>query len=432
MIVFNTKPVALVLGGTVPHIELIIQLKKRGYYTILVDYLPNPPAKVVADEHIQESTLDQNKVLEIAKDRNASLVICGCVDQANITACYVMEQLGKEPPYSYEKAKLITNKGYMKKKMMENNIPTSKFYYVEDIAQADGIDISYPVMVKPADSNSSNGVKKAANKEEMLIHLKEALVISRNQKAIVEEFITGREISAYCFVTQGKAKLLMTAERISTYDGEKKVIKCYASIAPARISKEAELEAERIANCIARVFGLDNTPIFFQGIVNGDSISVIEFAPRVAGGISFMTIKENTGFDMISAVIDSYLGKAVSLTNYHKPKYFMSVNTIYGKDGVYGSTEGYEDLIADQTITHMFFHKTPGAIIDNSRASSSRIGAFISSGTSEEDMYKKVGKAYGKLNVYNEKGHSMIRRELNIYNRLYLKEHLNHQSESRE
>lgn len=76
------RPVAIVLGGTVPHKELIEQLKKRGYFTILVDYLQNPPAKAVADIHIQESTLDKEKVLEIAKEYHASLTICGCVDQA--------------------------------------------------------------------------------------------------------------------------------------------------------------------------------------------------------------------------------------------------------------------------------------------------------------------------------------------------------------
>ena len=53
------KKNALVLGGTVPHISLIKKLKERGYHTILVDFLSNPPAKTFADEHIQESTLDK-------------------------------------------------------------------------------------------------------------------------------------------------------------------------------------------------------------------------------------------------------------------------------------------------------------------------------------------------------------------------------------
>ena len=61
----QNKPVAIVLGGTNPHVTLINKLKARGYYTVLVDYLPNPPASKVADEHIQESTLDKEVVAKM-------------------------------------------------------------------------------------------------------------------------------------------------------------------------------------------------------------------------------------------------------------------------------------------------------------------------------------------------------------------------------
>ena len=40
----NNKPIAIVLGGIFPHAEVIKKLKKRGYYTVLVDYFDNPPA----------------------------------------------------------------------------------------------------------------------------------------------------------------------------------------------------------------------------------------------------------------------------------------------------------------------------------------------------------------------------------------------------
>lgn len=407
------KQIALVLGGTVPHMELIRQLKERGYYTILIDYLDNPPAADVADEHIKESTLDEEKVLEIAKKRSASLVISGCVDQANISACYALENMGLYAPYSYDVAKKITNKGYMKRVMSENGIPTSQYIYVENSAEIPQIDIEYPVMVKPADSNSANGVKKAYDEGEMREYLGEALKISRNGRAIIEGFVEGQEISAYCFVQNHKAKLLMTAERLSITEGQEKVIKCYASIAPARISKQAEKKAEEITTKIANAFGLNNTPLFFQGIVQGDDIYVIEFAPRVGGGISYRTILSNTGFDIISATIDSYLGRSPEY-RYHNPKHIYVVNTIYGEDSVYDHMEGFEELIDNGTIEYMFYHKKKGAILDNSRASSSRIGAFIVKADDETEMFEKVKKAYETLDAKDETGNSIIRKELNI------------------
>src|SRR5690554_5176276 len=118
---------AIVLGGTVPHIALIERLKMRGYYTVLVDYLSDPPAKEYADEHIQESTLDPRIVLEIARNIETDLVISACIDQANAIACYVAERLNLPHPYSYDTALDVTQKHRMKSIMEQAGIPTSDF-----------------------------------------------------------------------------------------------------------------------------------------------------------------------------------------------------------------------------------------------------------------------------------------------------------------
>ena len=118
---------AIVLGGTRPHITLIQKLKNRGYYVILLDYLSAPVAKEYADEHIQESTLDKDLVLRIAKEQNVDLVISTCIDQANVTAAYVCEKLGLPRPYDSEVALNVTDKLMMKDILIKNNIPTSKY-----------------------------------------------------------------------------------------------------------------------------------------------------------------------------------------------------------------------------------------------------------------------------------------------------------------
>lgn len=411
----NNKEIAIVLGGTVPHCELIRQLQSRGYYVLLIDYLPNPPAKQVADEHIQESTLDKEAVLRVAKERKASLVICGCVDQANITACYVMEKLNHRPPYSYDTALRITNKGEMKKTMLENDIPTSKYYYFDNNDDLKGIDLRFPVMVKPADSNSANGVRKAYDMHELSIYLEDALQISRNHRAIVEEFVEGVEISAYCYIKNHHAKLLMAAERLSVLDGEDEVIKCYSSVAPARIGERAEKEAAMIATKIAEAYQLDNTPLFFQGILSDGKISVIEFAPRVGGGSCFKTIKENTGFDVIEATIDSWLGHSVSFESWHYPKEVIVVNTVYGKDGNFEKITGYQQFLEDGTIEALYPIRSAGEKIDNSRASSSRICFIVVKADTLFDVVDKIRKIYHEMDVVSSDGKSLLRKDISIY-----------------
>lgn len=408
------KPVALVLGGTVPHVHLIELLKGRGYYTILLDYTPNPPAKEFADEHLPVSTLDPDAVLDVARRRNACLVISTNVDQANVTCCYVAEKLGLFSPYSYETALNVTDKQRMKKIMLDNNIPTSKYIQVGSLEEAKAIDLRFPLMVKPADSNSANGVKRVSSQEELERYLPDSLRFSRNGKAIIEEFVTGKEISAYGVIVNDEAKLIMHQERVSVYDGEDKVIKCYASLAPSRITETAADKAEQILTMIAKAFHLDNTPLFFQGIVNGEDISVIEFAPRVGGGISFQTIKDATGYDIIVAALDSYLNIPISVDSWHPMNGKYAVNQIYGTNGVYNNTTGVEALVENGTVNVLSFYKHKGDIIDSSRASSSRIGVMVVSDKTEAGLRHKISKAFSQLDSFDINGKSIIRRDLNL------------------
>lgn len=408
------KPIAIVLGGTVPHSSLVQKLQKRGYYTILLDYLENPPAKQYADEHIKESTLDKEVVLKVASERNASLVIATCIDQANSTCCYVAEKLGLPHPYNYQTSIDVTDKVRMKDIMIKSDIPTSRYVYVTSVEEALNLSLQYPLMVKPADSNSANGVKKVLNEEELRENLPIALKFSRNKYAIVEEFVEGVEISAYCVIVSGKAHLLMTQERVSVIEGEGNVIKCFAAFAPARISKEATQNAENIATKLAKSFGLDNTPLFFQGIVRGDKISVIEFAPRIGGGMSFHTIHEGTGFDILESSIDSFLGTPISLDGFHHMDKCFALNQIYGNNGYYDHTTGCDQLLSEGICEKISFYKPHGDYIDASRASSSRIGVMVFCDKSPELIRNKILKAFEIVDSYNTEGKSMMRHDLNF------------------
>ena len=410
------KKVALVLGGTVPHVSLVKKLKERSFYVVLLDYLENPPAKQYADEHIKESTLDKDAVLKVAKELKAEIVISTCVDQANSTCCYVAERLGLPHPYSYQTSLDVTDKVRMKDIMIKNGVPTSRYVYVKNIEEALNQNLKYPLMVKPADSNSANGVKKVKDIDELKEYLPVALEFSRNGYAIVEEFVTGVEISAYCVIVNKHAKLMMAQERISVIEGASNTIKCYAAYAPARISPVAMAKTEVIATQIAQAFNLDNTPLFFQGIVNGDDISVIEFAPRVGGGISSQTIKYSTGFDIIDAAIDSFFCKPIDLSNWTPMNKVYAVNQIYGINGFYDKTIGGEELLADGTVENLSFYKKSGDYIDESRASSGRIGVMVFSADSENNIRKKIRKAFDCLDCLDKEGKSILRRDLNLDN----------------
>ena len=199
----------LVLAGGSDQIALIQELKKYKHEIILLDYFENPPAKQYADKHIQASTLDVNAVVDVAKNENVGLITTACTDQALMTVAEVSEKLGLPCYISHKTGLNVTNKAYMKKVFIDNNIPTSKHIIVDDVYCIDEKlkDFQYPLVVKPVDCNSSKGVKKVENVEMLKLALIDAISYSRTNTAVVEEFKKGVELSCDLYVQDGTENL---------------------------------------------------------------------------------------------------------------------------------------------------------------------------------------------------------------------------------
>lgn len=406
----ENKKTAIVLGGTSPHISLLNNLKERGYHTVLVDYYENPPAKQYADEHIQESTLDKEKVLEIAKEKSVDLVISTSIDQANVTACYVGEQLDLPIPYSYDTALNITNKILMKEIMCKNGIPTSKFLKVSGITEVTGSDLLFPLVVKPADTTGSKGVRKVYNHKELEIYLKEAIELSRNMQAIVEEFVSGIEIQADFLVEDGEVTLIMTREKQKKVsDNEDFVLQSLGSIVPAPLTKNAKTNILLIAEQIVQSFKLNNTPFFIQAIVEKDKVNVIEFACRTGGGLSYSMIKIITKFDILDATINSFLKKPVDVKNI-EPESCFATYLIYTDAGVFSNIEGFEYLLEQNIIEQYYTFKTKGMSIGANMTSGDRVGAFLVKGDNILEVKKKLNLAVDKLEVFDINKNKIMRK----------------------
>lgn len=409
----SEKPRIIVLGGTDSHCILLEHLKERGFYTILVDYLDSPLAKDYADLHLQISTFDKEEVLKAAEEFKVSAIMTASVDQVNTTACYVAEKLGLPRPYNYATAERIIDKSEMKRAMVSRGIPTTKYVYLEIDDPIENIDLTFPVVTKPVDNHGASGVKVSRNVKELEQYLKEARSFSRSGRTVVEEFFSGVEVSAYTVVKDGKANIIMISARQSVCEGADQVMKCYATVTPTGISETAVKKIQKAADGIAEEFGLLNTPLHVQAIVDGDDISVIEFAARVAGGLSTDIIRKHIGLDLIDVAIDSWLGNEMDI--YTKPldKYY-AVNLIYGKDGIYDHIEGIDDYIDNGAIEEFHCFRKKGAKISGEKANSCRVAAFVTEGETREDLHNKAEEIFSKISVVGTDGSDLIRRDLII------------------
>ena len=84
----------LLLGGSAQQLVAIRAAKELGYYTVVMDYLPDNPGQYEADKFYGESTTDVEAVYRIAKEEQVEGILAYASDPAALPAAIVAERLG--------------------------------------------------------------------------------------------------------------------------------------------------------------------------------------------------------------------------------------------------------------------------------------------------------------------------------------------------
>lgn len=400
---------AIVLAGGFDQIALIKELKARNYQVYLIDYYDNPPAKHYADKHYVGSTLNIDYVREVASEVKPDLICTACTDQALLTTAIVSEEMGLPTYISAETARNVTNKSYMKKVLMDNQIPTSKYYAVHKLTEIDNLDLKYPLIIKPADCNSSKGVKKASNRQELISNLNDALNYSRTHTAIIEEFKSGKEFSADFYIKDGQAKLLsVTESKKIPNNGAFTIAK---SVYPVT-TIEQNTTIEQIGQSIAKAFHLTNTPLLVQMIEEDGMMYVLEFSARMGGGSKYQLIKELSGVDIMSVYAQLITGDPVAEISVTPYEGFAEVDYIYCNNGVFKSLTGFDSALMNNTIDYFFSYKLPGSEITQSLTSGDRIGGVLITGHSQNELMAKREIFNNMVKVIDSEGNDMMNHKL--------------------
>lgn len=398
----------IILGGGNDQITLIEELKKRlaDMYIILIDYFDDPLAKNFADKHIIQSTLNKEKVLEIALQEDIDLIITACTDQALLTMAYVSEKLNLNCYLTYDQALNLTNKAYMKKKMLESNIPTSKYKIINSLDCLEFKDMSYPLVVKPVDSNSSKGIRKITARDQIDEAIKEAYHISRTRKVIIEEYFEGEEYSVDAFLLNGEAHIIICTKYDKISDNNERFTILQSSY-PVDFSIQTKEWIREIIRKIGHAFKLDNVPIFIQLLINKDKVSVIEFSARTGGGSKQHFIRDLTGVNVIENLLDITFGKKPKILEL-EPNLHASIVYIYSRPGIFSGLTYAEELKKQKIIQDYFYYKSIGMIVNKAETSSDRVAGYFVKDTNRERLKEKIRYTDSCLTVLNENGEDIM------------------------
>ena len=154
---------------------------------------------------------------------------------------------------------------------------------LEEIAYLVKEELSYPVFVKPSNSGSSVGIKKAHNEEELIQAVKHASMY--DYKILIEEEIKGREVECAVIgneqVEASCVGEILPAEEFYTFDAKYKNAESRVEI-PAKIPKNI---SDEIRNTAIKAFkavdgsGLSRVDFFIENETNRVIINEINTMP---------------------------------------------------------------------------------------------------------------------------------------------------------
>ena len=304
----------MILGGNFFQKTAIIRAKELGYYVITVDYLPENPGHVFADEYHNISTIDKDAVLGLAERLKIDGILSYASDVSAPTAAYVAEKLDL-PTNPLSSVNILTNKGQFRQFMKENGIDGiygDSFTDCDD-AKVFAIKCGFPIVVKPVDSSGSKGVSVVIKEEDFKKAFDYALNYSISKHVIVEKYIKkqGYQIDGDGFISNGKITTFCVMDQHNNVERNPyaPIGLSYPSVQPMQYQAKAYQLIQDIFDKLNMRFGAFN----FEYIIGEDNdIYLLEIGPRNGGNFIPDTVKYATGIDMISASIKACLGDEYS------------------------------------------------------------------------------------------------------------------------
>ena len=394
----------IVLGGGSDQISLLERLNARNCECILIDYYENPPAKPLASRHHRVSTLDVAAVEQVARMEKPDRILTACIDQALLSAAEASERCGLPFYLSAQKAREVTHKAMMKARFAALSIPTARHVAVASVEEFESARLRFPLVVKPADSNGSFGVRRVRSPEEAREAIATALSVSRSARSVIEEFIEGDELSVDAFIDSGKARVLLITR--SEKQASETNFAINRSHFPAGLS-EAEREQVRvIAQQIADGFQIPAGPMIIQLLRGKEGLSVVEFSARIAGGSKHHLIQRVTGFDVMEAFVRMALGEPFAVDAGQRVSHAA---TTYGYclPGIFQKMAGADELLREGIIDAIHLYKTPGMEIQGHGASRDRPASYITTASSQAELEQKLAAAEARLRVLDTSGNDI-------------------------
>lgn len=320
--------------------QLINKAKECGYETFVFAWESGAVGKQNADHFFPISIVDKELILRKCQKIGIDAICSIASDLAVITVNYVAEKMNLHAN-SIECSLIATNKFRMRNAFLENGDPIPMFRIAEENGGFDISGMKFPLIVKPTDRSGSRGIMKISDASQIESAVRVACHESFEHKALIEEFVEGKEYSVECISFHGEHTFLAVTEKITT--GSPHFIET-GHIQPVLLDEDRLENIKRIIfhalDSLKITDGASHSEIKIDGCGN---VKIIEIGSRMGGDcIGSDLVRISTGYDFTKMVIDVALGNMPVFERVVKPRKAV-VRFIFSPKDI----EECEDMLCD-------------------------------------------------------------------------------------
>lgn len=312
----------VIIGANNFQMPLIKKANQLGYETHVFAWADGAIGAEFADYFYPISIVEKDEILKKCKEIKPDAVISVASDLATLTVNYLAEKLGLVGN-SLECTNISTNKYEMRKAFQKNGVSVPKFFEISNINELAKIkEMKAPIIVKPTDRSGSRSITKIEDLndvEKLKKAINEAIEVSFEKKAIVEEYIDGEEFSAEGITYKGKHTLLTITRKQTT--GAPHFIET-GHTEPAELSYEMQEKVKKEVFAGLNSLKIENSASHAEFKITPEGeVKIIEIGARMGGDcIGSDLVQISTGYDFLKMVIDVALGNAPDFTKVTEPK----------------------------------------------------------------------------------------------------------------
>ncbi len=395
------RKTVVMLGGSRLQVPAIKAARKLGFRVVCADYDPNAVGFAVADASSLTSTLDVDAVETLARDEGADFVITSTSDAPVRVAALVSERLGLPTGISSADAVCATQKDAMRTRLAAHDVPMPEF---EICNTADEFThalerFDYNCIAKPADSAASRGVRLITPDDRFtsageLFELFRSF--SRKGTVMVEERITGREVSVEGMTVDGETTILAITDKLTT---EPPFFVELGHSEPSRLSVEAQEAIREVAKKTVKAIGIVTGPSHTEIMLTEDGPKVIEMAARLGGDfITSKLVPLSTGVDFVEGTVAAALGLPYDFEP--KRRGGSAIRFITADHaGTIASINVPDELHGADGVEEIELYLKPGDSIETPHSSNDRIGHVVCSGADADEATARAERALREIEV---------------------------------